>query len=129
MYEKLSVYLNMDNGAGKIRGIYLQGDLGAKPMFDAWMRPLGALGATTVSVRDSYGSDHMTFDSAGIPGFAMIQDPLNYESRTHHSTMDVADYVPADDLKASAAVLAALVYQASIAPEMVPRKTVPPGRE
>ena len=96
-------------------------------MFDSWMRPLGALGATTVSVRDSYGSDHMAFDNAGIPGFAVIQDPLNYDSRTHHSTMDAADYVPADDLKASAAVLAALVYQASVAPEMVPRKTAPPG--
>ena len=122
LYDKLSVYLNIDNGAGKIRGIYLQGNLGAKATFDAWMRPLGALGATTVSVRDSYGSDHMAFDGAGIPAFAVIQDPLNYESRTHHSTMDAADYVPAEDLKASAAALAALAYQASVAPEMVPRK-------
>jgi len=129
LYDKLSVYLNVDSGAGKIRGVYLQGDLGAKPMFDSWMRPLGALGATTVSVRDSYGSDHIAFDNAGIPGFAVIQDPLNYDSRTHHSTMDASDYVPADDLKASTAVLAALGYQASVAPEMVPRKTVPSERE
>jgi len=127
LHEKLSLYLNVDEGAGKIRGIYLQGNLKAKPMFESWIRPLKDLGATTVSVRDSYGSDHIAFDGAGIPAFAVIQDPLNYYSRTHHSNMDSYDYVSSEDLKLSAAIMAALIYQAAVHPEMVPRKATPPS--
>jgi len=92
------------------------------PMFDAWLRPLKDFGATTVSVRESEGSDHEAFDRIGIPAFQFIQDPLNYDTRTHHSTMDVLDYVPLNDLKQSAAILAALAYEAANDPSMVPRK-------
>jgi hypothetical protein len=125
LHEKLSVYFNIDNGAGKIRGIYLQSNKAAIPIFETWLRPLKELSATTVSIRDSGGSDHEVLDQAGIPAFGFIQDPLNYYSRTHHSTMDMLDYVPADDLKQSAAVLAALVYEAANNPVMVPRKPLP----
>jgi len=120
--DALSVYLNVDNGAGRIRGVYLQNNKAAVPVFESWLSPLKELGATTVSIRDSEGSDHQAFDHAGIPAFEVIQDPLNYYSRTHHSTMDLVDYVPPNDLKQGAAVLAAIVYQAANSPELVPRK-------
>jgi hypothetical protein len=126
LYNQLSVYLNVDNGAGKIRGVYLQGNQAAVPMFEGWLQPLKEFGATTVSIRDSEGSDHEVFDRAGIPAFEVIQDPLNYMTRTHHSTMDFVDYVPPDDLKTSALVLAALIYEAANNPAMVPRKPAIP---
>jgi hypothetical protein len=127
LHGRLSVYLNIDNGAGKIRGVYLQGNQAAVPMFEGWLKPLIEFGATTVSIRDSEGSDHEVFDRAGIPAFAVIQDPLNYMTRTHHSTMDTMDYVPADDLKTSGLVLAALIYEAANDPAMVPRKPARPA--
>jgi len=119
--DRLSVYFNMDNGAGKIRGVYLQGNKEAIPTFEAWLRPLKDLGASTVSIRDSEGSDHLMLDRAGIPAFAFIQDPLNY-SRTHHSTLDLLDYVPPGDLMQAATVIAALVFEAANNPYLVPRK-------
>ena len=127
LYNRLSVYFNIDNGAGKIRGVYLQGNRAAAPMFEDWLKPLKEFGASTVSIRDSEGSDHETFDRAGLPGFEVIQDPLNYMTRTHHSTMDSMDYVPADDLKTSALVLAAIIYEAANDPAMVPRKPATPA--
>jgi carboxypeptidase Q len=130
LYDRLSVYLNIDNGGGKIRGVYLQGNKAAVPVFAGWLNPFSEFGAATVSIRDSEGSDHETFDRAGIPAFAVIQDPLNYMTRTHHSTMDYLDSIPADDLKTSALVLAALIYEAANDPAMVPRKPAspqPPG--
>ena len=100
LYDRLSAYFNIDNGAGKIRGVYLQGNQVAVPMFEGRLKPpLKEFGATTVSIRDSEGSDHETFDRASLPGFEVIQDPLNYMTRTQHSTMDYMDYVPTDDLK------------------------------
>jgi carboxypeptidase Q len=128
LYDRVSVYFNVDNGAGKIRGIYLQGNQAAAPIFEAWLTPFKDIGASTVSVRDSEGSDHEVFDRAGIPGFAVIQDPLNYMTRTHHSTMDLLDYAPPDDLKSSALVLAALLYEAANDPAMVPRKPTAGGK-
>ena len=128
LYDRVSVYFNVDNGAGKIRGVYLQGNQAAAPMFEAWLNPLKEIGASTVSPRDSEGSDHEVFDRAGIPAFAVIQDPLNYVTRTHHSTMDFLDYVPPDDLKSSSLVLAALLYEAANDPKMVPRKPTAGGR-
>ncbi len=127
LYDRVSVYLNIDNGAGKIRGIYLQGNKAAVPMFEAWLNPFKDFGAATVSIRDSEGSDHEVFDLAGIPAFAFIQDPLNYMTRTNHSTMDFLDYVPPNDLKLSALVLASLLYEAANDPAMVPRKPASPG--
>ncbi|MCX6622663.1 MAG: M20/M25/M40 family metallo-hydrolase [Acidobacteria bacterium] len=123
--ETISVYFNHDYGAGRIRGVYLQNNDAARPVFEAWLRPLGDLGASTVTIRNSGGTDHLAFDAVGIPAFQFIQDPLEYGWRTHHSSMDTYERVPATDAMQSAAVLASLVYQAANAPGLVPRKPAP----
>ncbi|HEY1482378.1 MAG TPA: M20/M25/M40 family metallo-hydrolase, partial [Candidatus Acidoferrum sp.] len=87
-HDKISAYFNVDNGGGKIRGIYLQGNAGMESIFAQWMEPLRDIGVTTISLRDTGGTDHEAFDAVGVPGFQFIQDPLDYGSRTHHSNMD-----------------------------------------
>jgi carboxypeptidase Q len=121
-YDKLSVYFNYDEGGGKIRGIYAQGNEGAAAIFRQWFAPLADLGASTVSMFSISDTDHISFDNAGLPGFHFIQDPLEYWSRTHHLSADVYDRIPADDLKQSAVVMAAFVYNAAMADEKMPRK-------
>jgi carboxypeptidase Q len=132
-YEKLSAYFNLDNGAGKIRGIYLQGNETVRPLFRRWIDPFADLGAETISLANTGGTDHLSFDAVGLPGFEFMQDPLDYRSRTHHSNQDVYDRVPAEDLKQAATIIAAFLYQAAMADELVPRKPVterdaPPAR-
>ncbi|OOQ60869.1 M20/M25/M40 family metallo-hydrolase [Mucilaginibacter pedocola] len=119
---KVSVYFNLDNGTGKIRGIYTQGNTAVKPMFEQWFAPFKDLGASTVANKNTGSTDHLSFDWAGIPGFQFIQDPIDYETRTHHSNMDSYDHLQIDDLKQAAIIVASFVYQASIKPEMLPRK-------
>ena len=124
-HGRVSAYYNMDNGSGKIRGVYLQGNDMVRPAFDAWLSPFRDLGATTLAIRNTGGTDHLSFDAVGIPGFQFIQDPLEYNSRTHHTNMDVYDRVQAPDLMQAAAIIASFVYHTANRPEMLPRKTLP----
>jgi carboxypeptidase Q len=121
---KVSAYFNLDNGTGKIRGIYTQNNTAIKPIFEQWMAPFKDLGATTVSTKNTGSTDHLAFDWAGIPGFQFIQDPIDYETRTHHSNMDSYDHLQFDDLKQAAIIVASFVYQTSTQPEMLPRKAI-----
>lgn len=120
--SKVSAYFNLDNGSGKIRGIYAQHNTAAIPIFEAWLRPLHDLDATTVSMSNTGSTDHLSFDWAGIPGFQFIQDELDYETRTHHSELDDYDHLQIDDLKQAAIVVASFIYQAAVQPDMIPRK-------
>jgi carboxypeptidase Q len=124
-HAKLSGYFNLDNGTGKIRGVYLQGNDMMRPVFDAWLKPFRDLGADTVSIRNTRGTDHLSFDAVGLPGFQFIQDPLDYGSRTHHSDLDVVDHVEESDLMQAAAIMASIVYHAANREELLPRKPVP----
>jgi Zn-dependent M28 family amino/carboxypeptidase len=121
-HAKLSGYFNLDNGSGKIRGVYLQGNDAMRPLFETWLAPFRDEGATTITIKDTGGTDHLSFDAVGLPGFQFIQDPLDYGSVTHHSSMDTYDHAVASDLMEASAVIAAVVYQAANAPEMLPRK-------
>src|ERR1019366_1775128 len=128
-HAKLSVYFNLDNGTGKIRGVYLQGNDAARPVFERWLKPFHDLGATAVTIRPTGGTDHLSFDAVGLPGFQFIQDPLDYGSRNHHTNEDVLDRIQPEDLKQASVILAAVVYQAANSPEMLPRKELPKARE
>ena len=121
---KVSAYFNVDNGTGKIRGIYLQENEAVVPIFDAWMKPFKDLGMTTISMRNTGGTDHLSFDAVGIPGFQFIQDPIEYETRTHHSNMDVYDRLQPDDLKQISVIVASFVYDAAMRDQMLPRKPI-----
>ena len=124
-HARLAAYFNLDNGSGRVRGVYLQGNDMVRPIFEAWLAPFKDLGATTLALADTGGTDHKSFDAVGLPGFQFIQDPLDYMTRTHHSELDVYDHaVPADLMQASA-VMASFVYHAAARTEMLPRKTLP----
>jgi hypothetical protein len=97
----------------------------ARPIFESWLKPFADLGATTVTIRNTGGTDHLAFDAVGLPGFQFIQDPIEYETRTHHSNMDVYDRIQRGDLMQSAAIIAALVYHTANRPELLPRKPLP----
>jgi carboxypeptidase Q len=123
-YEKLSAYYNLDNGTGKIRGIYLQGNTAAAPIFRQWLEPFTDLGATTVTLSNTGGTDHIPFDAVGLPGFQFIQDQIEYSTRTHHSNQDNFDRIQADDVKQAATIMAAFVYQTAMMDEKIPRKAM-----
>jgi len=122
---KLDVYFNIDNGSGKLRGIYTQGNDAAAPIFRTWMRPFESMGMTTISPNNTGGTDHLSFDAVGLPGFQFVQDPLEYDTRTHHSNMDVWDRVQQSDLKQMVAIVSTFVYQAANREQMFPRKPLP----
>jgi carboxypeptidase Q len=124
----ISAYFNVDNGTGKIRGIYTQGNTAVAPIFAQWIAPLRDLGVTTITNRNTGGTDHLSFDAVGIPGFQFIQDGLDYESRTHHSNQDVIERLQPGDLKEIATVEAIFVYNASQRDQMMPRKPLPDPR-
>ena len=109
--------------AGKIRGVYLQGNETVRPLFRRWLEPFADLGAETLTLSNTGGTDHSSFDAIGLPGFQFIQDPLDYGTRTHHSNQDVFDRVLPDDLKQTVVILAAFVYNAAVADEKLPRKS------
>jgi carboxypeptidase Q len=123
--QKVSGYFNVDNGSGKIRGVYLQGNAAISPIFAQWIAPLKDLGVTTLTMRNTGGTDHLSFDAVGIPGFQFIQDPLDYETRTHHSNMDTYERLQAEDLAQAALVEAIFVYNAAMRDQMLPRKPLP----
>jgi carboxypeptidase Q len=124
-HAKLAGYFNLDNGTGKIRGIYLQGNDMVRPIFEAWLAPFKDLGATTITIRNTGGTDHQSFDAVGLPGFQFIQDPIEYSTRTHHSNMDVYDHIQAGDLMEASAIMASFVYDTAMRPEKLPRKPLP----
>jgi len=129
-YQKISGYFNVDNGSGKIRGVYLQGNGAIAAIFQQWIEPLKDLGVTTLAMRNTGGTDHEAFDGIGVPGFQFIQDPLDYDSRTHHSNMDVYEELSPEDLAQAAVVEAIFVYNTAMRDQMLPRKPFPhPERE
>lgn len=121
-YDKLSAYFNLDNGTGKIRGVYLQGNEAVRPIFRQWLAPFRDMGAQTLSISNTGGTDHLPFDALGLPGFQFIQDQVEYDTRTHHSNQDVFDRIQADDMKQAATIMAAFVYNTAMRDEKLPRK-------
>ena len=124
-HAKLAAYFNVDNGTGKIRGVYLQGNDMVRPVFEAWLAPFADQGASTLTIRDTHGTDHLSFDAVGLPGFQFIQDPVDYGTRTHHSDLDVYDHVQRADLMQAAAIVASFAYNAATRQELLPRKPLP----
>jgi Zn-dependent M28 family amino/carboxypeptidase len=124
-HARLAAYFNVDNGTGRIRGIYAERNAAVVPIFEAWLRPLADLGATTVTLRHTGGTDHLSFDTVGLPAFQFIQDEADYETRTHHTNLDVYDRLQKNDLMQAAVVLASFVYDAAMRPERLPRRTAP----
>jgi carboxypeptidase Q len=124
-HAKLSAYFNLDNGTGKIRGIYTQENAAVVPIFEAWVQPLKDLGVTTVTMRNTSGTDHLSFDAVGLPGFQFIQDEVEYDTRTHHTNMDVYERLQREDLMQASVVIATFVYEAAMRDGMMPRKPMP----
>ncbi len=124
-HGKLSGYFNLDNGSGKIRGVYLQGHEAMRPIFESWLAPFRDMGVTTISIRNTGGTDHLSFAAVGLPGFQFIQDPLDYGTITHHSDLDTWDHAVPEDLMQASAVIATLVYQTATRKEMLPRRELP----
>jgi hypothetical protein len=122
----VSVYFNLDNGTGRVRGVYLQGNAQVAPMFQKWMEPFRDLGMATLTMRNTGGTDHLSFDAVGIPAFQFIQDPMDYGTLTHHSNLDVYEHIRAEDLKQAAVIMACFVYNAAMLDEMIPRKPIRP---
>jgi carboxypeptidase Q len=122
---KVSAYYNLDNGSGKIRGIFAQGNDQAAAIFKQWFVPFKDLGAGTVTLHNTGSTDHLSFDAIGIPGFQFIQDELDYETRTHHTNEDNYDHLRVEDLRQAATVLAGFVYLTAMRPQMLPRKPLP----
>ncbi len=124
-HAKFSSYFNLDNGTGRVRGVWAQQNASAAPIFESWIKPFADLGVTTVSMRDTDGTDHLSFDAVGLPGFQMIQDEADYETRTHHTNLDTYDRIQRDDMMQASAVMASLVYHAANRDELFPRKPLP----
>jgi carboxypeptidase Q len=124
-HAKFAGYFNVDNGTGAIRGVYLQGNEAIAPVFQAWMQPFKNLGMTTLAIRGTGGTDHLSFDAVGLPGFQFIQDPVEYNSRTHHSNMDVYERIQAPDMMKNAVIVASFAYLAANRDEKLPRKPLP----
>lgn len=124
-YEKLSGYFNLDNGTGKIRGVYMQGNDQVRWLFAKWLQPFKEMGATTLTISNTGGTDHLSYDEIGLPGFQFIQDEIEYDSRTHHSNQDVFDRIQGDDMKQAAVIMAAFVYQTAMLDQKLPRKARP----
>ena len=127
-HEKFDAYFNIDNGTGKVRGIYLQGNEACRSIFTQWLAPFHDLGATTVTISNTGGTDHQSFDAVGLPGFQFIQDEIEYNTRTHHTNMDSYEHLRADDLKQIATIVAAFVYNTAERDAKLPRKALPEPR-
>jgi hypothetical protein len=122
----ISAYFNFDNGPGKIRGVYLQENAQARPIFEKWMEPFRDLGMTTLTMRNTGSTDHVSFDAVGIPGFQFIQDSMDYGSLTHHSNLDSYEHIRPEDMKQAATIMADFVFNAAMCEEMIPRKPIRP---
>jgi Zn-dependent M28 family amino/carboxypeptidase len=126
MHAKISTYFNLDNGTGRIRGVYAEGNTAIKPIFDAWLAPFHDLGAKTTTLRKTGSTDHVSFDAVGVPGFQFIQDKVDYFARTHHSNMDVYDKIQKADMVQAATIMASFIAHAANRDELLPRKALPP---
>jgi hypothetical protein len=124
-HAKLSAYFNMDNGSGRFRGIYTEGNVAAKSVFSSWFGPYSDLSTGTISNQSTGGTDHEAFDDVGLPGFQFIQDPLDYQSRLHHTHIDSFEHVVEDDLKQASVIMAGFLYRAAMSDDMMPRKPMP----
>jgi hypothetical protein len=124
-HSTLSVYFNVDNGTGQIRGVYSQGNEAARSVFEAWMQPFKDFGMTTLTARGTGGTDHTNFDAVGLPGFQFIQDPIEYDTRTHHTSMDTFERLVSKDMMQNAVIVASFVYHAANREELFPRKPLP----
>ncbi|HMK26529.1 MAG TPA: M20/M25/M40 family metallo-hydrolase [Chitinophagaceae bacterium] len=124
-HSKISAYFNVDNGSGKIRGVYTERNKDVVPIFQQWLTPFNDMGAKTITLDPTSGTDHQSFDAVGIPGFQFIQDELEYDTRTHHTNMDTYDHLSPDDLKQAAMIVAAFVYNTAQRDEKLPRKELP----
>jgi carboxypeptidase Q len=124
-YEKLSAYYNLDNGTGRIRGVYMQGNEAVRAYFRRWLAPFADLGAQTLTLANTGSTDHVSFDNIGLPGFQFIQDSIEYNTRTHHSTQDTFERIQPDDVKQAAVIMAAFIYQTAMLDEKLPRKPAP----
>jgi hypothetical protein len=124
-HARLAGYFNVDNGTGAIRGVYLQGNEAVAPIFQAWMEPLRNLGMNTLAIRNTGGTDHLSYDAVGLPGFQFIQDEVEYNSRTHHSNMDVYERIQPQDMMRNAVIVATFVYNTANRDEKLPRKPLP----
>jgi len=127
-HEEFDAYYNVDNGTGKIRGVYLQGNEAVAPIFAEWMKPFNNLGMTTLTIRNTGGTDHLSFDAVGLPGFQFIQDPIDYDARTHHTDMDLYERIQEPDMKQMAVIVASFVYLTANREQMIPRKPLPKPR-
>ena len=127
-HSKVSAYYNLDNGTGKVRGVYLQGNEDERAIFAKWLEPFNDIGAKTITINNTGGTDHLSFDRVGIPGFQFIQDEIEYDTRTHHTNMDTYDHLVPDDLKQSAVIIATFVYNTAQRDEKMPRKEMPAAR-
>jgi hypothetical protein len=125
-YEKFYAYFNNDNGTGKVRGVYMQGNDAVRPIFRAWLAPFADMGASTLTLQNTGGTDHLSYDAIGLPAFQFIQDEIEYSTRTHHSNMDVFDRVQEEDLKQASVIMAAFAYEAAMREGKFPRKPLPP---
>jgi Zn-dependent M28 family amino/carboxypeptidase len=128
LHEKISAYYNLDNGTGKIRGVYLQGNKEVGPIFEKWLNAFGDPEAKTITISNTGGTDHLAFDAVGVPGFQFIQDPIEYDTRTHHTNMDTYDHLVADDLKQAAQIIAYFVHNTAQLDQRIPRKELPKPR-
>lgn len=126
-HARLAAYFNVDNGGGRLRGLYAQENLGARALFERWLAPLADLGANSVTLEETGSTDHVPFDRAGLPGFQFIQDERDYSTRTHHSNLDTYDHLDREDLMQAAVVLASVLWQAAEEPAPFPRKPMPQG--
>jgi len=124
-HAKLSGYFNVDNGTGKIRGVYLQGNDMMRPIFQEWFEPLKDLTNGAITIRNTGGTDHLSYDAVGLPGFQFVQDPMDYNTRTHHTNMDNYDRIQRGDMMQMSAIVAWCVYNTATREEMLPRKPLP----
>lgn len=128
-HARFDGYFNLDNGGGKIRGVYLQSNDAVRPIFEDYLRPFNDLGAATLTIRNTGGTDHLSFDAVGLPGFQFIQDPIDYGTRTHHTNMDVYDHVIPGDMMQASVIMASFVYHTAMRDEKLPRKPLPKVEE
>jgi len=124
-YDDLKAYFNLDNGVGKIRGIYAENNVGAIALLKKWLAPFDSMGASTVAASKTGGTDHEYMQAVGLPGFQFIQDPLDYGGVTHHSSVDTLDHAPPDDVRQAATILAAMLWQAANDDKVLPRPPLP----
>ena len=124
-YDKLSAYFNLDNGTGKVRGVYLEGNEAVRPIFRKWLEPFREMGASTITSSATGGTDHTSFDAIALPGFQFIQDPVEYNARTHHSNMDTYERIQPEDMKQASVIMAAFLYNTAMRDEKLPRKPAP----